>query len=276
MERAAKAARALRVERPSVGDRARVEREHRPQRRPVAIERRQPPQVFAHDVLGRRLAARHRVLQLRHRLFNNGEAARSPFDKLRVSDLGARSCASFRRRVRPSTGTTRWHWSSSRTADTVVSSTGHDAGWPSASSPAPPDLGAHLRRRSPLQDGMKRTSDKIASGSGRASARPKYSIAIGSADCVLHGGEATVLPTLSATVREGFRASEPSVIHPCREATDSVVGVVVRCSRASTTERSIALRDPMCDVGTSAPLLQGAQPTAQTPALRARTPLLCP
>ncbi len=74
MERTADAAGgALGVERARLGDRARVQREHRPQRDAAAIVERLPRQIVAHDILGRRLPARHGVLQLADGFLDHGE-----------------------------------------------------------------------------------------------------------------------------------------------------------------------------------------------------------
>ena len=96
-----------------VGDRRRIEREHRAQRRPVAIEQRQPRQILADDVLRRRVAARQRVLDLRDGLLDDGERRRrrggggnAPVDDLRslqrrqAAEIGRRDEAARDRRSR--------------------------------------------------------------------------------------------------------------------------------------------------------------------------------
>ena len=88
MERTADlAAGTLAVERPRVADRVRVERQHGAQDEAVAVVRRQSRQVLANDVLGSRDAARQRLLELRHRLFNHREGCRRDNGNVKVDNL---------------------------------------------------------------------------------------------------------------------------------------------------------------------------------------------
>src|SRR6185436_14260288 len=62
---------ALRIAGAGVGDRARIDGEHRPEGRAMAIVERQSRKVLAHDVLGRHAAGGHRGLKLRDRLLED-------------------------------------------------------------------------------------------------------------------------------------------------------------------------------------------------------------
>ena len=64
---------ALGIARAGIGDRAWIDREHRAERRAVAIVEREPGEILARDVFGGQPAGRHRVLQFGDALLEDRE-----------------------------------------------------------------------------------------------------------------------------------------------------------------------------------------------------------